>query len=703
MVGSGGRTQKSNAVLRLNPVRLALISVLGLSLSACTSLSTDPAKLPESQDFVAWMPRSYSNTPFPAIQSKASSPVADPKSQVKESDRLPRPTQTWWLEFGSEELGDLVETALANNYDLRVAVARIEQAERQALIANSARYPEINFFVTRGMEGPAGGLGTATSRDTYQHKNEYSFGFRASYEVDLWGKIGYQADAALAQARASVFNRQAVALTLASEVTTAYLQILSLNERLDISEKNIEIANQVADALLKRVEQGDSTVIDLQRQQVTIALLQNVQANLKLQRERLINRLAVLLGRPPSTVKIQSKDLSGVKIPRVTPGLPSELLCRRPDIRRAEAQLAAASADVNAARANLLPSMTLTGSFGQGSQQLSDLLKPQSLLYNAAANLIQNIFDAGKRENQLASARARNRELLDTYANTVLAALRDVEDALAGIRLTEMQQTALAEVLSRNNRLLDLSRTIFDRGALEYIAFLDTQRDVFQAQDSEANARFEQARAAVDLFKALGGGLAPENDPCVSDPKADLLVDPKAGRSATQSKPVEPKLSTPVTTDAKPDESAVKAKADAEKRLKAEQEAAAKARAEEQARIAAQAKAKIQADEEARRAAELNATRRTTIAEQANLPRSEPQAAPSFRVNSEFEASRNMGLSTTGTPSTGQPNAAPLLLETLLVPSANALSDQPSVIVPNESSPAGKSDLPPGAISFPVN
>jgi len=633
----------------------------------------------------------------------------------------------------------LVETALANNYDLRVAVARIEQAERQALIANSARYPEINFFVTRGTEGPAGGLGTATSRDTYQHKNEYSFGFRASYEVDLWGKIGYQADAALAQARASVFNRQAVALTLASEVTTAYLQILSLNERLDISEKNIEIANQVADALYKRVERGDSTVIDLQRQQVTIALLQNVQANLRLQRERLVNRLGVLLGRPPSTIKIQGNTLQGIKVPRVTPGLPSELLCRRPDIRRAEAQLASASADVNSARANLLPSVTLTGSFGQGSQQLSDLLKPQSLLYNAAANLIQNIFDAGKRENQLASARARNRELLETYANTVLAALRDVEDALAGIRLSGMQQEALAEVLSRNNRLLDSSKTIFDRGALEYIALLDTQRDVFQAQDSEANARFEQARAAVDLFKALGGGLAPENDPCVTDPKANLLVDPKAPQQkTTETSTVESK-----PTEQKPDQAALKAKADSDAKAKADQEA--KLVAEAQARIKAEADAKARADEQARQAFE--ARTRATAAQSIQTP-TVPQSAPPFRMDSENEALRNTNLSTapsaiesatsTATPSLltpsvvlppitspadtalepdaavnsptiltspaqSQPNAAPLSLESLVAPAPVLSSEQPAPTLPTESAPTAVPSPQPGTASFPVN
>lgn len=671
---------------------------------------------------MSWVPRTYSNQPFPEIQSKDSKPAVDPKEQVKESDRLPRPTQTWWVEFGSEEMAELVETTLANNYDLRVAVARIEQAERQALIANSARYPELNFFVTRGMLGPSGGLGTATSTNDYRHKNEYSFGFRASYEVDLWGKIGFQTESALAQARASVFNRQVVALTLTSEVATAYLQILSLNERISISEKNIETANQVADALSKRVEQGDSTVLDLQRQQVTIALLQNVQANLTLQRDRLINRVATLLGKPVSMVKIQGKTLKGIKIPSVTPGLPSELLCRRPDIRRAEAQLAAASADVNAARANLLPSVTLTGLYGQGSQQLSDLLRPQSLLYNAAANLVQNIFDGDRRENQLGFARARNRELLDTYANTVLSALRDVEDALASIRLAGMQQEALAEVLARNNRLLDLSRTIFDRGGLEYVALLDTQRDVFQAQDSEANARFEQARAAVDLFKALGGGIAPENDPCVADAKPNPLAAPKPAEKAAPDQPVVPKPDEAAAAKAKAEVDAAKAKAEAEAkvRAKAAQDAAA-------AKAKADAAARTKAAQEAAERARVQAAPSPSATREQARPRAEQEAAAPMRLGTEQESVPKSGVlapqplpqpaasattvapatqsapeapnTTAGTiaPTAGSQSEAPRALERLAPPATTTPKDQSAAPV----SPAGSQ--PAGTELFPVN
>jgi len=364
MITTKSRKAKQIAGLRPTAVRAALVSMFGATLAGCAAIAPDLPRLPEGQEFVSWVPRNFSSQPFPEIKPKPAGQTG--QATVEEANQLPRPTQTWWLEFGNEELAELVETAIANNYDLRVAVARIEQAERQAMIAGSARFPTLDFFAGAQAEGPAGGVGTAASRRAFQNRNTFQFGFRASYEVDLWGKIGYQAESALALARASVFNRQAVALTLTSEVTNAYIEILSLSERIAISDQNLEIARDVANALSSRVEQGDSSVLELQRQQVTIALIQNAQASLVLQRERLINRLAVLLGKPPRSVKIEGKSLKDIKIPQVAPGLPSELLCRRPDIRRAEAQLIAASADMNAARANLLPSVTLTGEYGHG-------------------------------------------------------------------------------------------------------------------------------------------------------------------------------------------------------------------------------------------------------------------------------------------------------------------------------------------------
>lgn len=489
-------------------------------LSGCNSLpfgqTTEKSEqLPDGPDYVRWVPRHYQVTPLPTAPQAIAQKPPDIKPAPPEMDRLPRPKQDWWSEFDNGELNELIETALANNYDLRVAVARIEQAERQARITDGARSPSIDFFAGVEARGPAEGVGTAKRREDWNSRGIYQFGLRANYEIDLWGRLGYESRSALELARASVFNREVVALTLIAETTSAYFQYLSLTERIAIAEKSRQLAQDVAQAIGRRVQRGDASQIDQQQQEISVSLLENNLANLHLQRERILTRLAVYLGKPPGTIKIAGDSLQGTRLPKVEPGLPSEQLCRRPDIRRAEAQLAAASADVAAARANLLPSIALTGQFGQGSFNLTQLLSPQSMLYSLAGNLVGNVFDEERKENRVAQARARNRELLEQYANTVLAALRDVEDSLTGIRLTALQQQALAEALKRNDKLLEMSQRTFKLGAMDLVSFLDVQRNVYLAQDAEASARLEQVRSAIDLFKALGGGVAQqEKDPC---------------------------------------------------------------------------------------------------------------------------------------------------------------------------------------------
>ena len=529
-------------------MRHALLFSALFALSGCGGARlgqppADPEPLTTGPDYVRWLPRDFQPAPLPTATSQA--PAQPPALQPRpaERDQLPRPAQNWWTEFGSSELDELVETALANNFDLRAAVARIEQAENQARIIDAARVPSIDFFAGMENRGPAGGVGTATTRQDWNTRNIYQAGLRVNYEADLWGRQGAEARSALEQARANVFNREVVALTLVAETSAAYFQYLSLSERIAIAENNRKLAQEVADAIDRRLRRGDASLVEQQQQQIAVALLDNNLANLRLQRERLLTRLSVYLGKPPGMIKLKQTTLQGIKLPLVSPGLPSELLCRRPDIRQAEAQLAAANADVQAARANLLPSVALTGQFGQGSFNLAELLSPQSLLYSLAGNLSATVFDGERKENRVAQTRARNRELLENYARTVLSALRDVEDALAGIRLTQQQQQALAQALQRNSRLLEMSQRIYKLGALDYISLLDLQRNVYLAQDTEASARFEQVRSSIDLFKALGGGVTDQpKDPCTTG------AAPTAASTTTPA----PAPATPTATAATP-------------------------------------------------------------------------------------------------------------------------------------------------------
>jgi outer membrane protein TolC len=221
----------------------------------------------------------------------------------------------------------------------------------------------------------------------------------------------------------------------------------------------------------------------------------------------------------PFTLKIKGKSLKDIKVPAVEPGLPSDLLCRRPDIRRAEAALEASQADLYSARANLLPSFALTGAGGYGSFLLSTLTMPQSLFYNITSNLIQNVFDGGKRRAEIQVASAKNVELLEAYANAVLGSLRDVEDGLAGVNLTAKQYDALNVSRNRAQLLATMSAKVVERGGMDYVQLYEIQRTVLSAEDSAIGARNDQLAASVSLFKAIGGGTKLQNDPCVGGGK----------------------------------------------------------------------------------------------------------------------------------------------------------------------------------------
>jgi NodT family efflux transporter outer membrane factor (OMF) lipoprotein len=476
--------------------RIALIiaSVFVVGLAGCKSPIKKEGDAPDASEYVNWMPESY-------------------KPPVNE--QLPRPKELWWEDFGSDELNELVESALSSNYDLRVAVARVAQTRAQAVIAQSILYPQVDLMGGYTVQAPEFGLGSASSTEAYGSRTTWQIGAMVSYEIDIWGKLGFRADSAYALALASEFNREAIALGLVGDVISTYFQIVALGERIEVWEKNLTSITNLSNGLERKVERGDATLIDLSQQMI---LKTNTEAqinDLKLQRERAQNRLAVLVGRPPKGFKIKATHIESFKVPVVQPGLPSDLLCRRPDIRKVEAELMSSKADLYAARANLLPSFTLSGAGGYGSYFLQQFAMPQSLFYNLTAQLLQNVFDGGKRRAEVQVASAKNVEKLEGYANTVLSSLRDVEDALAGLALTKRRYDALNQSRMRAQRLAVMSTAVVERGGMDYVQLYEVQRTVLNAEDAAVAARSDQLRVSVDLFKSLGGGTKLNDDPCL--------------------------------------------------------------------------------------------------------------------------------------------------------------------------------------------
>ena len=495
---------RSNHQFRVRIKHLPIyLACLTLALSGCTTPIVKEGDAPSGPEYMRWMPNAY-------------------KAPIEQT--LPRPTELWWQDFGSDELNTLVDTALTNNYDLKVAVARVAQTRAQADVVKAAEMPTVDALGRYGNQAPIPGPGYASNSSQWNSQPLWQAGLLANYEVNLWGKQGFNTQSAFSQALASEYSRQAVALSLVGDVASVYFQVVSLDERVGVGERNLEAIRAVGKGLSRRVDLGDATIIDLSQQLILQSNTDAQVTNLKLQRERAFNRLALLVGRTPSTLKIKAKSVEPFVAPLVAPGLPSDLLCRRPDIRKAEASLEAAQADLYSARANLFPSFSITGGYGYGSFLLSQLTMPQSLFYNITSSLVQNIFDGGKRRAEIQVASAKNVELLEAYANSVLAAMRDVEDGLSGVALTAKQYAALNDSRTRAQRLAVLSAKVVERGGMDYVQLYEIQRTVLASEDAAIAAKNDQLTASVNLYKAIGGGMTVGKDPCVGGgklPQAD--------------------------------------------------------------------------------------------------------------------------------------------------------------------------------------
>lgn len=406
----------------------------------------------------------------------------------------------WWHAFGSQELGSLIAAAEAANPDLAIAVERVQQAEAQVRIADASLFPALNLGMgsTRRKTRPDGG--------EWNTIDSSSATLSASYELDLWGSNAAGRESAEAGLRASRFDRETVRLTLLAGVANGYFQLLSLRGRLAIARENLAIAERVFKVVDSRVRNGAASGLDLALQQAAVLTQKAAILPLELQERQTLFALAILLGRVPEGFDTAASSLAGLAVPRVAPGLPAQLLLRRPDLGSAEAQLAAANANVAVARAALLPSISLTGSAGLASDVLLNFVNGPTAALAIGASLLQSIFDGGRLGAQVDIAESRQRELVQGYRKAVFSALADVESALAAAGRLAAQEQLQEQVVEKTRLALRLADIRYREGADDLLALLVAQRTLFQAQDQLAQIRLARLQAAVGLYKALGGG-----------------------------------------------------------------------------------------------------------------------------------------------------------------------------------------------------
>jgi len=406
----------------------------------------------------------------------------------------------WWRSFRSEELSALIAAALNASPDLAIAAERVYQAEVQVRIAGATLFPQLDFGAgtSRRKTRPDGG--------DWSTSDGSSAGFSASYELDLWGRNAAEVRAAEFSLRASRFDLETVRLTLVAGVASAYFQVLSLRGRLAIARENLVIADRVFAVVDARVRNGVASALDLARQQTAVLSQRAAIPPLELQERQTLYALAILVGRPPEGFDAAGAGVAALAVPRVAPGLPADLLVRRPDLASAEAQLASANANVAAARALHLPGIQLTGSAGLASNVLINFLNAPTAALALGASLAQTIFDAGRLRGQADAAASRERELIEGYRKSILAALADVESALASASRTADQELLQQQVLEQARRALRLAEIRYREGVDDLLTVLDAQRTLFQAEDQLAQIRQSRLQAAIGLYKALGGG-----------------------------------------------------------------------------------------------------------------------------------------------------------------------------------------------------
>ena len=415
------------------------------------------------------------------------------------------PSADWWHGFGSSQLDDFISQAQRANDDIAAAVARIRQADAQAQVAGAPLFPTIGATADASRQRQIPTV-TATAGTQGRSFNQFSAQASASYQLDFWGKNQATFNAARFSATASRYDRATVELTVMTSVATTYFQALELHDRLDVAERDLSTAQTILKDLTFEETVGTANALDVAQQATTVAVINASIPPLRQQLRQAVDALAVLVGKMPQDLEAPGGTLSDLSEPVVGPGLPSELLARRPDVASAEAQLMAANANIQAARAAFFPSIDLTAAGGFVSTALSGLVSPANRVFSLTGGITQNIFQGGALVGGYRFNKARYSELLSVYHKSVISAFSNVEDALVATQQTAEQYRRQQDAVAKARRAYQITEIQLHAGTVNVLTVLNTQSALFSAEDALVQVRFAHLQALVQLFNALGGG-----------------------------------------------------------------------------------------------------------------------------------------------------------------------------------------------------
>jgi multidrug efflux system outer membrane protein len=446
---------------------------LALALAGCMSLA------PKYERPAAPVAAAFPDAPVNAATSEAAAQIA------------------WQRFFADARLKQLIELALANNRDLRVAILNIEQARAQYQIRRADTLPTVNAAIT-GNRVPGANDSITSS---------YSAGFGVSaFELDLFGRVRNLSEAALAQFLATEEARKSTQISLIASVANAYLSVQADDELLELTRQTLSGREESLKLIQLKYDNGVVSKLDLSQGISLVDTARVVLAQQQRQRAQDANLLVLLVGQPLPDALAPGNTLAQTALSELPAGLPSDLLAVRPDIRSAEQQLIGANANIGAARANFFPRISLTGTAGTASSQLNGLFKAGSFGWTFAPQAVLPIFDYGRNSANLGSAKAGRDIAVAQYEKSIQVAFREVSDALAGQATFAEQLRAQRAVAAAEAERFNLSDLRYRSGAASYLDLLDAQRSLFSAQQAAVQANLQRLQNQVTLYRVLGGG-----------------------------------------------------------------------------------------------------------------------------------------------------------------------------------------------------
>lgn len=469
--------------LSMKPLALALGTALVL---------TGCALGPDFQRPESTLPEQYQDAPQASAQAETPAPV----------------NPEWWKLFGDPMLDELVAQALANNQDLQAAVARLEAADAAARETGAERFPALDLTGSSVRSRSSGETASGQRMGAMTSTNR-RMALGINYELDFWGRIRRSTEAARAQALASQFSRDALQISLTSQVADTYLGLRSLDAQLKATRETLESREETLKIVQARLEAGASSAVDLAQAQAAYSSAQAQWNQLRRQRGVTETQLALLTGKPG--LKLAPGEFAKLPLPPMPPvGLPSALLEARPDVRQAEEQLVAANARIGIAKSAFFPTISLTGLLGSESAALSSLFTSGASIWSYGAALAMPIFDAGRTGARVDQASAGQKEAVANYQKTLQTAFKEVSDALLSLKEYNEEEIALATQVDAAQQALTLAQARYEAGYTSFLEVLDSQRSLNSAQLLYFTGRKNRLSASVDLFKALGGGWQPE-------------------------------------------------------------------------------------------------------------------------------------------------------------------------------------------------